>query len=152
MLAARRLFVGSTSLIRPRAVVVLPARSFCVSDEEMQSNPVYRRIKDDVNQHPLLVFMKGVPDQPQCGFSNAVIQVLRMNGVTDIEARNVLEDSDLREGIKKYSDWPTIPQVYVNGEFVGGCDIILNMHKSGELGELLVKENIIASSPLPPKE
>merc|ERR1712137_154254 len=126
-----------------RSLVLPQVRLFCISEEDMKNNPVFQNIQKDVEQHKLLVFMKGVPEQPQCGFSNAVIQALQMNGVANIEARNVLVDPDLREGIKKFSDWPTIPQVYVAGEFIGGCDIVLNMHKSGELKELLTKESIV---------
>lgn len=78
--------------------------------------------------------MKGVPDQPMCGFSNAVVQILRMHEV-DYDAHNILEDEELRSGIKKFSDWPTIPQIYINKEFVGGCDIFFQMHQNGELIE-----------------
>ncbi|KAJ8913039.1 hypothetical protein NQ315_002055 [Exocentrus adspersus] len=94
-----------------------------------------------VNSNKVVVFMKGVPEQPQCGFSNAVVQVLRMHGV-NYDAYNVLQDDSLRQGIKEYSNWPTIPQVYINGEFVGGCDIIIQMHQSGDLIEELKKAGI----------
>ncbi|XP_015278223.1 PREDICTED: glutaredoxin-related protein 5, mitochondrial [Gekko japonicus] len=95
-----------------------------------------------VRAHPVVVFMKGTPAQPQCGFSNAVVQILRLHGVTDYRAYDVLQDHDLRQGIKNYSNWPTIPQVYLNGEFVGGCDILLQMHQSGDLVEELKKLGI----------
>ncbi|XP_062986830.1 glutaredoxin-related protein 5, mitochondrial [Elgaria multicarinata webbii] len=95
-----------------------------------------------VRAHPVVVFMKGSPAQPQCGFSNAVVQILRLHGVNDYRAYDVLQDSDLRQGIKNYSNWPTIPQVYLNGEFVGGCDILLQMHQSGDLVEELKKLGI----------
>nr|CAH7758800.1 unnamed protein product [Callosobruchus chinensis] len=85
--------------------------------------------------------MKGVPEQPQCGFSNAVVQILRMHGVK-YDAHNVLQDEDLRQGIKDFSNWPTIPQVFINGEFIGGCDIMLQMHQSGDLIEELEKAGI----------
>ncbi|KAF7270557.1 hypothetical protein GWI33_016511 [Rhynchophorus ferrugineus] len=85
--------------------------------------------------------MKGVPEQPQCGFSNAVVQILRMHGVK-YDAHNVLQDDSLRQGIKDYSNWPTIPQVFINGEFVGGCDIMLQLHQSGDLIEELEKVGI----------
>ncbi|CAG9765809.1 unnamed protein product [Ceutorhynchus assimilis] len=98
-------------------------------------------IKKLVTNDKVVVFMKGVPEKPQCGFSNAVIQVLRMHGVS-YEAHNVLNDESLRQGVKEYSNWPTIPQVYINGEFVGGCDIMLQMHQSGELIEELDKVGI----------
>ncbi|XP_003222339.1 glutaredoxin-related protein 5, mitochondrial [Anolis carolinensis] len=95
-----------------------------------------------VRAHPVVVFMKGSPAQPQCGFSNAVVQILRLHGVQDYQAYDVLQDPDLRQGIKNYSNWPTIPQVFLNGEFVGGCDILLQMHQSGDLVEELKKLGI----------
>ncbi|XP_060117885.1 glutaredoxin-related protein 5, mitochondrial [Heteronotia binoei] len=95
-----------------------------------------------VRAHPVVVFMKGTPAQPQCGFSNAVVQILRLHGVSDYRAYDVLRDHDLRQGIKNYSNWPTIPQVFLNGEFVGGCDILLQMHQSGDLVEELKKLGI----------
>lgn len=83
--------------------------------------------------------MKGTPEQPMCGFSRATIQILGLQGVDPkkLSAFNVLEDQELREGIKEFSEWPTIPQLYVNKEFVGGCDILVGMHQSGELETLL---------------
>ncbi|KAM6311435.1 LOW QUALITY PROTEIN: glutaredoxin-related protein 5, mitochondrial [Aegotheles albertisi] len=95
-----------------------------------------------VRAHPVVVFMKGSPEQPLCGFSNAVVQILRLHGVEDYRAHDVLQDPDLRQGIKNYSNWPTIPQVYLNGEFVGGCDILLQMHQNGDLVEELKKLGI----------
>ncbi|XP_048341261.1 glutaredoxin-related protein 5, mitochondrial [Sphaerodactylus townsendi] len=95
-----------------------------------------------VRAHPVVVFMKGSPAQPQCGFSNAVVQILRLHGVTDYRAYDVLQDHDLRQGVKNFSNWPTIPQVFLNGEFVGGCDILLQMHQSGDLVEELKKLGI----------
>ncbi|XP_068960349.1 glutaredoxin-related protein 5, mitochondrial [Petaurus breviceps papuanus] len=95
-----------------------------------------------VKKDKVVVFLKGTPQQPQCGFSNAVVQILRLHGVSDYAAYNVLEDPDLRQGIKDYSNWPTIPQVYLNGEFVGGCDILLQMHQNGDLVEELKKLGI----------
>ncbi|XP_077124807.1 glutaredoxin-related protein 5, mitochondrial [Ranitomeya variabilis] len=95
-----------------------------------------------VKKDKVVVFMKGSPAQPLCGFSNAVVQILRMHGVDKYAAYNVLEDQDLRQGVKNYSNWPTIPQVFLNGEFVGGCDILLQMHQSGDLVEELKKLGI----------
>ncbi|XP_062475854.1 glutaredoxin-related protein 5, mitochondrial [Pezoporus occidentalis] len=95
-----------------------------------------------VREHPVVVFMKGSPEQPLCGFSNAVVQILRLHGVEGYRAHDVLQDPDLRQGIKNYSNWPTIPQVYLNGEFVGGCDILLQMHQNGDLVEELKKLGI----------
>ncbi|TMS12386.1 Glutaredoxin-related protein 5, mitochondrial [Larimichthys crocea] len=95
-----------------------------------------------VKKDKVVVFMKGTPAQPMCGFSNAVVQILRMHGVDEYAAYNVLEDQDLRQGVKDFSNWPTIPQVYFNGEFVGGCDILLQMHQNGDLVEELQKLGI----------
>lgn len=88
--------------------------------------------------------MKGIPEEPRCGFSNAVVQILRMHGVT-YDAHDVLKNEELRQGIKDFSNWPTIPQVYINGDFVGGCDILLEMHKNGELIEELKKAGITSA-------
>ena len=90
------------------------------------------KIQDIINENEVLLFMKGTPVMPQCGFSAAVVGVLSHMGIT-YNSVNVLEDPEIREGIKEFSDWPTIPQLYVKKEFVGGCDIIREMHESGEL-------------------
>merc|ERR1719150_313514 len=103
--------------------------------------PINERIDALVKESKVVVFMKGVPAAPQCGFSNAVVQILRMHDVT-FESHNVLADEEIRQGIKEYSNWPTIPQVYFDGEFIGGCDILLQMHQSGELVEELQKIGI----------
>ena len=99
------------------------------------------RISGLVSKSDIVVFMKGVPSAPRCGFSNAVCQIFRMHNV-EIDAHDVLEDEELRQGIKEFSNWPTIPQVYFKGEFIGGCDILLQMHQSGELIEELDKIGI----------
>ncbi|XP_068630274.1 uncharacterized monothiol glutaredoxin ycf64-like [Battus philenor] len=99
------------------------------------------KIDKIVKNNKVVVFMKGVPDAPRCGFSNAVVQIMRMHAVP-YESHDVLSDESLRQGIKDYSNWPTIPQVFINGEFVGGCDIMLQMHQSGELVEELKKVGI----------
>ncbi|KAL8606629.1 hypothetical protein ACOMHN_025728 [Nucella lapillus] len=95
-----------------------------------------------VKGKPIVVFMKGTPDQPRCGFSNAVVQILHFHGVKNYESHNILEDEDLRQGVKDFTHWPTIPQVFIDGEFVGGCDIMMDMHKNGELIEELKKAGI----------
>ncbi|XP_046460256.1 glutaredoxin-related protein 5, mitochondrial-like [Daphnia pulex] len=95
-----------------------------------------------VKKNKVVVFMKGVPEQPMCGFSNAVVQIFRMHGVTNYDAHNVLADESIRQGIKEFTNWPTIPQIFIGGEFVGGCDILLQMHKNGELIEELQKVGI----------
>ena len=96
-------------------------------------------IKEQVTKHPVVLYMKGSPDFPQCGFSANVVGILRECGVDDMFTVNVLEDPEIRQGIKQYANWPTIPQLYVNGEFVGGSDILAEMYQKGELQKLLQK-------------
>jgi len=98
-------------------------------------------IKNEINNNEVCLFMKGTPDAPQCGFSMAVSNILKILEV-NFKGVNVLENQNLREGIKIYSDWPTIPQLYVKNEFVGGCDIIKEMYENGELSKLLEDKNI----------
>ena len=93
-------------------------------------------IKEDITNNKVMLYMKGNKDMPMCGFSNQVVHILNQSGVT-YEAKNVLEDEVLRQAIKEFSDWPTIPQLYVNGEFIGGCDIITELFQSGELTDTL---------------
>ena len=93
-------------------------------------------IKADISANKIMLYMKGNKDMPMCGFSNQVVHILNQSGV-QFEAKNVLEDEVLRQAIKEFSDWPTIPQLYVNGEFIGGCDIITELYQSGELAEQL---------------
>jgi monothiol glutaredoxin len=100
------------------------------------SNPVFERIEADIKANPVVLFMKGTPVFPQCGFSARVVQILSHMGVP-FKGVNVLEDMEIREGIKEFTNWPTIPQLYVGGEFVGGCDIITEMFQSGELSGML---------------
>ena len=94
-------------------------------------------IREQVTSHPVVLYMKGSPQFPQCGFSATATQLLKMCGASEIYTVDVLQDQDIREGIKHYANWPTIPQLYVNGEFVGGCDIMKEMYQSGELQKLL---------------
>ncbi len=96
-------------------------------------------IKKQVTGNKVVLYMKGTPDFPQCGFSANAIGILRACGVNDPYTVNVLENPDIRQGIKEYANWPTIPQLYVNGEFVGGSDIMTEMYQSGELKKLLAK-------------
>ena len=96
-------------------------------------------IKSQVSGNKVVLYMKGTPDFPQCGFSANAIGILRACGVNDPYTVNVLENPDIRQGIKEYANWPTVPQLYVNGEFVGGSDIMTEMYKSGELKKLLEK-------------
>ena len=97
-------------------------------------------IKDQVSHNRVVLYMKGTPQFPQCGFSATAIEILRRCGVNDFASFNVLQDADLRQGIKEFSNWPTIPQLYVNGEFVGGCDIMREMYQTGELQQLLAQQ------------
>ncbi|XP_059353992.1 glutaredoxin-related protein 5, mitochondrial-like [Carassius carassius] len=106
------------------------------------SSAAQKTLEEMVKKDKVVVFIKGTPTQPMCGFSNAVVQILRMHGVDSYAAYNVLDDQDIREGVKTLSNWPTIPQVFFNGEFVGGCDILLQMHQSGDLVEELQKLGI----------
>jgi monothiol glutaredoxin len=94
-------------------------------------------IRQQVTSHPVALYMKGTPQFPQCGFSATVVQILYACGVKDFFSVNVLEEPEIRQGIKEYANWPTIPQLYVDGEFVGGSDILREMYQSGELQKLL---------------
>ena len=96
-------------------------------------------IHKTVTDHPVVLFMKGTAQFPQCGFSGRAVQVLKACGVDEFKTVNVLEDEEVRQGIKDYAQWPTIPQLYVHGEFVGGSDIMMEMYRSGELKKLLEK-------------
>ena len=107
----------------------------------MVNNPVFDRIRQDIGENEVVLYMKGTPVFPQCGFSAAVVQVLSELGVR-FKGIDVLTDPSLRQGIKDFSSWPTIPQLYVKGEFIGGCDIVREMAASGELGELLASRGI----------
>jgi len=107
----------------------------------MSDNPVFDRIKDEVNATDVVLFMKGNPMFPQCGFSAAVVGALSSMQVK-FKGVDVLQDPQIREGIKAYSSWPTIPQLYVKGEFVGGCDIVKEMYEAGELQKLFDDKGI----------
>jgi monothiol glutaredoxin len=96
-----------------------------------------QRIKEQVTGNPVVLYMKGTPQMPQCGFSQMAVQALQACGVPNFFSVNVLADAEIRQGIKQYANWPTIPQLYVNGEFVGGSDIVREMYQSGELQKLL---------------
>ncbi|KAF9347867.1 monothiol glutaredoxin grx5 [Mortierella sp. NVP85] len=142
----------ATSALRPSSYLLtrraaLPATTFAVRH---LSDSTKKTIEDAITNNKLVVFMKGTPQAPQCGFSRAVMQILTVQGVdmqNSLKSFNILADEDLRSGIKEYSSWPTIPQVYINGEFIGGCDIMLNMHQTGELESLLLKEGLIQPEP-----
>jgi monothiol glutaredoxin len=106
------------------------------SQTEQEQDDLLQQIDSVVKSYGIVLFMKGTPSEPRCGFSRRVVQILHEFDIT-FEACNVLESDELREAIKAYSNWPTLPQLYVKGEFVGGCDIITQMYQSGELAEIL---------------
>ncbi len=105
------------------------------------SDPIRAAIQSKIDANPVMLFMKGTPQFPQCGFSAAIVQILDHLGV-DYGSENVLANPDMRQGIKDYSDWPTVPQLYVKGEFVGGCDIVREMFESGELKAVLKAKGV----------
>ncbi|BGP17842.1 hypothetical protein JCM10213_008360 [Rhodosporidiobolus nylandii] len=144
--AAARPSLSSATAASPLAN---PAALRLIQQRRLLSQEAKQKIDDVVAKNPLVLFMKGTPDLPQCGFSRAVCQILEVQGVPadKIVAFNCLEDSELREGIKEYSSWPTIPQLYIAGEFVGGCDIALQMHQSGELEKLLLEHKLVEAEP-----
>ena len=105
---------------------------------------VIDRIQSEIDQNPVMLYMKGTPMFPQCGFSARVVQILSHLQVP-FQSANVLEEPELREGVKQFSQWPTVPQLYVGGEFVGGCDIVMEMFQSGELETLLEQKGVAHS-------
>ena len=107
----------------------------------MSDNPVFDRIQGEINDNDVVLFMKGSPMMPQCGFSAAVTQLLSTLQVK-FKGVDVLQDMEFREGIKQFSNWPTIPQLYVKGEFVGGCDIVREMAESGELQQIFEEKGV----------
>lgn len=106
------------------------------------TNPAFDQIAKDIKENNIVLYMKGTRKLPQCGFSAAVVGVLERMGVEDFKDINVLLDMELRQGIKDFSDWPTIPQLYVKGEFIGGCDIVKEMYENGELDELFKQKGV----------
>ena len=115
------------------------------SDASAETSPVHAFIAKTVQENPVVLFMKGTPDEPKCGFSSVVVQILDHVGV-DFVGVDVLQDEGLRNEIKAFSDWPTIPQLYVQGEFVGGSDIVREMFQSGELKPFLSEKGLVASA------
>ena len=107
----------------------------------MSSSPIAERIQTEITTNPVMLYMKGNAMFPQCGFSARVVQILTHLGVP-FQTANVLEDAELRDGVKQFSQWPTVPQLYVAGEFVGGCDIVTEMYQSGELETLLTDKGV----------
>jgi monothiol glutaredoxin len=107
---------------------------------------VQERIEKVISENPVVLFMKGTPEFPQCGFSGQVIQILEYVGAPVVGV-NVLEDAEIRQGIKEYANWPTVPQLYIKGEFVGGCDIVREMFQSGELTSVLTDAGVPVKTP-----
>jgi monothiol glutaredoxin len=112
-----------------------------VTDQAVQSDPVHDFIAATVRDHDVVLFMKGTPDAPRCGFSSLAVQILDQLGAPFVGV-DVLQDESLRDGIKAFTDWPTIPQLYVKGEFVGGSDIVKEMFQAGELHSLLAEKGV----------
>jgi monothiol glutaredoxin len=110
----------------------------------MMTDPVHARISDIVTSNDVVLFMKGTPLFPQCGFSSRAVAILERLGAP-FESVDVLQDQEIRQAIKNFSEWPTIPQLYVKGEFVGGSDIMMEMYEAGELHQLLVDQGIVAA-------
>ena len=109
------------------------------------ANPTHDRIQSQITENPVMLYMKGTAISPQCGFSARVVQILTHLGVP-FKTANVQEDAELRDGIKQFSNWPTIPQLYIAGEFVGGCDIITEMYQSGELKTALEEKGVAVAN------
>ncbi len=133
--------------MHPQSGPIPATREIQVSDavNESPEAAVHAFISRTLAEHPVVLFMKGVPDQPRCGFSALVVQVLDHLGV-DFVGVDVLQDEALRQGVKAFSDWPTIPQLYVAGEFIGGSDIVREMFQSGELKPFLVQKGLLAEA------
>ena len=112
----------------------------------MSENPVFDQIQKDISENDVVLYMKGTKQIPQCGFSATVVQVLDRLGVQNFKDVNVLEDAAIRDGIKQFTNWPTIPQLYIKGEFVGGCDIVKEMYQSGELQEFFKSKGIAVAA------
>ncbi|KAF9077996.1 monothiol glutaredoxin-5 [Rhodocollybia butyracea] len=135
--------------LRPSGAKTLAASRFIGA--RFLTQETRSQIQNAVKANPVVLFMKGTPEYPECGFSRAVVQILDLHGVPSdkMKTYNVLVDDELRSGVKEFSEWPTIPQLYVNGEFIGGCDILLSMHQSGDLENLLENKGVIPKTEAP---
>ncbi|PSN68726.1 glutaredoxin [Corynespora cassiicola Philippines] len=144
-------FQAASRAARPFPSAASAPRFFTPIQMRMLSDEVRTAIDKAVASAPVVLFMKGTPETPQCGFSRASIQILGMQGVDPekFTAFNVLEDNDLRQGIKEYSEWPTIPQLYVDKEFIGGCDILMTMHQDGSLAKMLEEKGVLVPAENP---
>ncbi|PNS14149.1 Monothiol glutaredoxin-5, mitochondrial [Sphaceloma murrayae] len=143
---ASRTLAGAVfrSALRPRYNPLLSPR-FNTLQQRLLSDSTKKAIEKAIATSPVVLFMKGTPEMPQCGFSRASIQILGLQGVDPqkFSAFNVLEDEELRSGIKEFSEWPTIPQLYVDKEFVGGSDIMMSMHQDGSLAKMLEEKDVL---------
>ena len=140
MFVANQRFAGAFKLSAQVAFFSDDSHSdFAPKRKAVDTTDVQSVIKSHVESNRIMLYMKGNPSAPQCGFSARVVSVLQKEGV-DFSSVNVLDYPSIREGVKQYSQWPTIPQLYVDGEFIGGCDIVTSMHESGELKEVLLPE------------
>ena len=101
--------------------------------------PVLERIRDEVETHPVVLFMKGTPQFPMCGFSSRTVEALKAAGATSLRTINVLQEPEIRANLPRFSNWPTFPQLFINGELIGGCDITLELHESGELQRIVAE-------------
>lgn len=111
----------------------------------MTENKLFTQFTKEIAENDIVLYMKGTPDMPMCGFSAAAVAAFQNLGATNIYGVNVLEDENIRQSIKEFSEWPTLPQIYVKGEFIGGCDIIREMYETGELKDLLAEKGVIAA-------
>src|ERR1700751_568103 len=125
----------------PRTETIFATATFLKIEDQKMDDTVQQRIRKNISETPVVLFMKGSPVFPQCGFSAAVVQILSHIGVK-FKGVDVLSDPGIRQGIKEFSNWPTIPQLYVKGEFVGGCDIIREMFETGELQQLFEQKGV----------
>ncbi|KAF2467037.1 monothiol glutaredoxin-5, mitochondrial precursor [Lindgomyces ingoldianus] len=146
-------FRATSRTIRPLPTIGTAPRFLTPLQIRLLSQETRTAIDKAVATSPVVLFMKGTPETPQCGFSRASIQILGMQGVDPkkFTAFNVLEDNDLRQGIKEYSEWPTIPQLYVDKEFIGGCDILMSMHQDGSLAKLLDDKGVLVPAEEAPR-
>ncbi|KAJ5949736.1 Monothiol glutaredoxin-5 [Penicillium verhagenii] len=138
--------ISRPATLRPIRLPAFPLPS--TLNTRFLSSETKAAIDKAISSAPVVLFMKGTPETPQCGFSRASIQILGLQGVDPKKfvAFNVLEDPELRQGVKEFSDWPTIPQLYLDKEFVGGCDILMSMHQNGELAKLLETKDVLVAA------
>ncbi|KAJ9069994.1 monothiol glutaredoxin grx5 [Entomophthora muscae] len=135
-------FKGNTlnrAFLKSNLTFTHPASSFY----RLLSTETKGKIEQAIQKDSICLFMKGTPSFPQCGFSRAVVAILQMQGIEAFHHVNVLEEDDIRSGIKEFSSWPTIPQLYIKGEFIGGCDILMTMHQNGDLEKLLLEKKLV---------